>query len=155
MLLFRTEISRREYASEAASLAGTLHLEKLIYLYDDNDISIEGNTDITFTENVAQRFLAYGWNVIGPINGMDSTDVSAAIFEAQTQKSKPSLIICRTVIGYGSPNKAGTAATHGEPLGAEEVRLNKEEPDVAVRGAFHYSSRSAGAFSAGLNERSP
>lgn len=113
-------------ASEAASLAGTLHLEKLIYLYDDNDISIEGNTDITFTENVAQRFLAYGWNVIGPINGMDSTDVSAAIFEAQTQKSKPSLIICRTVIGYGSPNKAGTAATHGEPLGAEEVRLTKK-----------------------------
>ena len=73
MLLFRTETFRRGYASEAASLAGTLHLEKLVYLYDDNKISIEGNTNITFTENVAQRFLAYGWNVIGPIDGMDVT----------------------------------------------------------------------------------
>jgi transketolase len=113
-------------SSEAASFAGTLHLEKLIYFYDDNDISIEGNTNITFTENVAQRFEAYGWNVIGPIDGMDVTSVGAAILASQTQKSKPSLIICRTVIGYGSPNKAGKAAAHGEPLGEEEVRLTKK-----------------------------
>ena len=113
-------------SSEAASLAGTLHLEKLIYLYDDNKISIEGNTSITFTENVAQRFAAYGWNVIGPIDGMDVTSVSAAILSAQTQRSKPSLIICHTVIGYGSPNKAGRATAHGEPLGIEEVRLTKK-----------------------------
>ncbi len=117
-------------ASEAASLAGTLRLGKLIYLYDDNGISIEGNTNLAFTENVAQRFSAYGWNVIGPIDGMDmaavSTAVSAAILDAQSQDSKPSLIICRTVIGYGSPNKAGTAAAHGEPLGEEEVRLTRK-----------------------------
>ena len=113
-------------ASEAASLAGTLHLEKLIYLYDANNISIEGNTNLAFTENVAQRFLAYGWYVIGPIDGMDSAAVTSAIFNAKQQKAKPSLIICRTVIGYGSPNKSGTAAAHGEPLGIEEVRLTKK-----------------------------
>ena len=113
-------------ASEAASLAGTLHLEKLVYLYDANKVSIEGNTDIVFTENVRQRFLAYGWNVIGPIDGMDLTAITTAIRDAKTQKSKPSLIICHTVIGYGSPNKAGTATAHGEPLGEEEVRLTKK-----------------------------
>jgi transketolase len=113
-------------ASEAASLAGTLRLGKLIYLYDDNDISIEGNTDIAFAENVPQRFLAYGWHVIGPIDGMDSSAVDAAIRMAQAETGRPSLIICRTIIGYGSPNKAGTAGVHGEPLGPEEARLAKE-----------------------------
>ena len=113
-------------ASEAASLAGTLRLGKLIYLYDDNDISIEGNTNIAFTENVAQRFQAYGWHVVGPIDGMDTASVDSAIRMAQAEKAMPSLIICRTVIGYGSPNKAGTASAHGEPLGEEEVRLTKE-----------------------------
>ena len=113
-------------ASEAASLAGTLHLGKLIYLYDDNDISIEGNTDIAFAENVAQRFQAYGWHVIGPIDGMDTSVVESAIRMAQSETNRPTLIVCRTIIGYGSPNKAGTAAAHGEPLGEEEVRLTKE-----------------------------
>ena len=113
-------------SSEAASLAGTLCLGKLIYLYDDNDISIEGNTDIAFMEDVGQRFEAYGWHVVGPIDGMDTAAVDAAIRTAQTESGRPSLIICRTVIGYGSPNKAGTAAVHGEPLGEEEVRLTKE-----------------------------
>ncbi|MCZ6790140.1 MAG: transketolase [Chloroflexi bacterium] len=113
-------------ASEAASLAGTLRLGKLIYLYDDNDISIEGNTDISFTENVAQRFQAYGWHVIGPIDGMDAASVDSAIRMAQAETGRPSLIICRTVIGYGSPKKAGTASAHGEPLGEEEMRLAKE-----------------------------
>ena len=113
-------------ASEAASLAGTLKLGKLIYLYDDNDISIEGNTDIAFAENVAQRFQAYGWHVIGPIDGMDTTPVDLAISMAQAETSRPSLIICRTIIGFGSPNKAGTASAHGEPLGEDEVRLTKE-----------------------------
>ena len=114
-------------ASEAASLAGTLRLDKLIYLYDDNDISIEGNTDIAFAENVAQRFQAYGWQVVGPIDGMDPEAVDSAIRLAQTDTSHPTLIICRTVIGYGSPNKAGTASAHGEPLGEEEVRLTKQQ----------------------------
>ncbi|TET50309.1 MAG: transketolase [Dehalococcoidia bacterium] len=113
-------------ASEAASLAGTLRLAKLIYLYDDNGIQIEGNTSIVFTEDVAQRFQAYGWQVIGPIDGMDTAGVDAAIKAAQDEKARPSLIICRTIIGYGSPNKAGTASAHGEPLGEEEVRLTKK-----------------------------
>ena len=114
-------------ASEAASLAGTLRLGKIIYLYDDNDISIEGNTDIAFAENVAQRFQAYGWHVIGPIGGMDISAVEPAIRAAQAEADHPSLIVCRTIIGYGSPNKAGTSAAHGEPLGEEEVRLAKQQ----------------------------
>ena len=113
-------------AAEAASLAGTLRLGKLVYLYDDNDISIEGNTDIAFAENVPQRFRAYGWHVVGPIDGMDAEAVDAALREAREDSGRPSLIVCRTVIGYGSPGKAGTAAAHGEPLGEEEVRLTRE-----------------------------
>ena len=113
-------------SSEAASLAGTLRLGKLIYLYDDNGISIEGDTDVTFTENVAQRFQAYGWHVIGPIDGMDIASVDSAIRMAQAEKGRPSLIVCKTVIGYGSPNKAGTGSAHGEPLGEDEVALAKE-----------------------------
>ncbi len=113
-------------ASEAASLAGTLRLGKLIYLYDDNDISIEGSTDISFGENVAQRFQAYGWHVVGPIDGMDTALVDSAIGMAKAEAQRPSLIICRTVIGYGSPNKAGTASAHGEPLGEEELLLTRE-----------------------------
>ena len=113
-------------SSEAASLAGTLRLGKLIYLYDDNDISIEGSTDITFTEDVSRRFQAYGWHVVGPVDGMDIAGVEQAIRMAQAESGRPSLIICRTIIGYGSPNKQGMASTHGEPLGEEEVRLTRE-----------------------------
>ena len=113
-------------SSEAASLAGTLRLGKLIYLYDDNDISIEGNTDIAFTEDVSQRFQSYNWHVVGPINGMDPEAVDAAISAAQAETARPSLIVCRTVIGYGSPNKANTGGVHGEPLGQEEIVLTKE-----------------------------
>ena len=114
-------------ASEAASLAGTLRLGKLIYLYDENDISIEGDTNIAFAENVDQRFRAYGWHVIGPIDGMDPEQVDSAIRKAQSETARPSLIVCQTVIGYGSPNKAGTASAHGEPLGAEEIQLTKQK----------------------------
>lgn len=113
-------------SSEAASLAGTLRLSKLIFLYDKNDISIEGDTSITFKEDVARRFQAYGWHVTGPIDGMDVASVDAAIRLAQKETSRPSLIVCRTVIGYGSPHKAGTGVVHGEPLGAEETRLTKQ-----------------------------
>ncbi len=123
-------------ASEAASLAGTLRLGKLIYLYDDNDVSIEGNTDIAFTENVAQRFQAYGWHVAGPIDGMDPGSLDSAIRAAQAETTMPSLIVCRTVIGYGSPNKAGTASAHGEPLGEEEVRLTKAQLGWPSQGPF-------------------
>ncbi|HEX79033.1 MAG TPA: transketolase, partial [Dehalococcoidia bacterium] len=113
-------------SSEAASLAGTLRLSKLIYLYDDNNISIEGDTDITFTEDVGQRFSAYGWQVIGPIDGMDTDSVYNAIKIAQTDQDHPSLVICKTIIGYGSPNRQGTGLAHGEPLGEEEVELAKQ-----------------------------
>ncbi|MBI4268047.1 MAG: transketolase, partial [Chloroflexi bacterium] len=113
-------------SSEAASLAGTLRLGKLIAFYDSNSISIEGKTSIAFTENVGERFQAYGWNVIGPIDGMDVGQVESAIRSSLTNQIKPSLIICHTIIGYGSPNKAGTGAVHGEPLGAEEARLTRQ-----------------------------
>jgi transketolase len=111
--------------SEAASLAGTLKLGKLIYLYDDNDIQIEGRTDIAFGENVAQRFEAYGWQVIGPLDGHDIAAIESAIRQAQADTERPSLIICRTIIGYGSPEQ-DTAKVHGEPLGEEGVRVAKE-----------------------------
>ena len=113
-------------AAEAASLAGTLGLNKLIYFYDDNGISIEGDTDIAFLENVGQRFSAYGWQVIGPVDGNDLAGVAAAVRQAREEADHPSLIICQTVIGFGSPNKAGTGGVHGEPLGSEEAQLSKE-----------------------------
>ena len=108
-------------SSEAASMAATLGLGKLILLYDDNDISIEGDTDITFRENVAERFQAYGWHVIGPIEGMDVEEVSTALAAAKAETNKPSIIVCRTVIRYGSPNKAGQRSAHGAPP-ADEPR---------------------------------
>jgi transketolase len=111
--------------AEAASLAGTLRLGKLIYLYDDNDIQIEGPTDTVFSENVAHRFRAYGWQVLGPLDGQDIAAVENAIGEARADSRRPSLIICKTVIGYGSPAQA-TAKVHGEPLGEENVREAKD-----------------------------
>ncbi len=110
---------------EAASLAGHLGLGKLIYLYDDNDISIDGPTNLTFTEDVAMRFQAYGWHVLRVADGNDMEAVEQAIVEARQVLDRPSLIIVRTHIGYGSPHKQDTAAAHGEPLGEEEVRLTK------------------------------
>ncbi len=110
---------------EAASLAGHLGLGKLIYLYDDNDISIDGPTNLTFTEDVAMRFQAYGWHVLRVADGNDMEAIEQAIVEARQVLDRPSLIIVRTHIGYGSPHKQDTAAAHGEPLGEEEVRLTK------------------------------
>ena len=112
-------------SSEAASLAGTLKLGRLIVLYDSNNISIEGNTAIAFTEDVAGRFTALGWRVIGPIDGNSVPEVTDALALARADDSRPNLILCRTTIGYGSPHKAGTAAAHGEPLGEDETRLTK------------------------------
>jgi transketolase len=111
--------------SEAASLAGTLKLGKLIYLYDDNGISIEGDTDITFTEDVGARFSAYGWHVVGPVDGHDTAAVDSAIREAQAETERPSLVVCHTIIGFGSPNKSNTGGVHGEPLGDEEIELTR------------------------------
>jgi transketolase len=113
-------------SSEAASLAGHLGLGKLIYLYDDNRISIEGSTALAFTEDVGRRFEAYGWQVLAVADGNDVAAIDAAISDAQAETTKPSLIKVHTVIGYGSPNKAGTAGSHGSPLGVDEVKLTKE-----------------------------
>ncbi len=110
--------------SEAASLAGHLRLGKLIYLYDDNRISIEGSTDLAFTEDRGQRFEAYGWHV-QRVDGYDLEGIAVAIRAAQAD-ARPSLIVARTHIGYGSPHKQDTAEVHGSPLGDEELRLTKE-----------------------------
>ncbi len=111
---------------EAAALAGAWKLGKLIALYDDNGISIDGQVAPWFIDNTAQRFVAYGWNVIGPIDGHDVTAVSHAIAEAKKTNDRPTLVICKTHIGKGSPNRANTAKAHGEPLGAEEIKLTRE-----------------------------
>ena len=111
---------------EAAALAGAWKLNKLVALYDDNGISIDGQVTPWFIDNTAQRFSAYGWNVIGPLDGHNAAAVSRAIATAKTSADKPTLIICKTAIGQGSPNRANTAKAHGEPLGAEEIRLTRE-----------------------------
>ncbi len=112
--------------SEAASLAGHLELGNMIYLYDDNHISIEGDTDITFTEDVAKRFESYGWHVQTVADGNDIAGLAQAIRNAKGVVNKPSIINVRTQIGYGSPNKVNTAGAHGAPLGADEIKLVKE-----------------------------
>ena len=111
---------------EAASLAGHLGLGKLIYLYDDNHISIEGSTDLAFTENRTARFEAYGWHVQQVEDGNDLEAIENAIVAAQKETARPSFIAVRTHIGYGSPNKQDKAVAHGEPLGPEEILLTKE-----------------------------
>ena len=111
---------------EAASLAGHLGLGKLVCLYDDNEITIDGSTDLAFTEDVAGRFEAYGWHVARVEDANDLGAVDAAIEAAKAEAERPSLIVVQSHIGYGSPNKQDTAAAHGAPLGEEEVRLTKE-----------------------------
>lgn len=130
-------------ASEAASLAGHLKLGRLIYLYDDNSISLDGSTLMSFTENVGERFEAYGWHVQTVADGNDLDELDAAIARAKADP-RPSLIRTKTIIGFGSPNKAGTNKAHGEPLGVEEVKLTKqnlrwpyEEPFTVPEEALH------------------
>jgi len=124
-------------ASEAASLAGHLGLGKLIYLYDDNEISIDGSTDIAFTEDVEKRFDAYGWHVVAIEDGNDLKAIDRAILEAKAETDRPSLIVVKTSIGYGSPNQQDTAAAHGSPLGADEVDLTKENLGWPTDKPFH------------------
>jgi transketolase len=123
-------------AAEAASLAGTLGLGKLVVLYDSNNISIEGDTDIAFREDVGMRFESYGWQVLNVADGNDVDAIAKAIEDAKNDKSKPSLIIIKTKIGYGSP-KVGTAGVHGEPLGAENILKTKEYLKWTYDGEFH------------------
>jgi transketolase len=110
---------------EACSLAGAWKLNKLIALYDDNGISIDGQVAPWFADNTPERFKAYGWQVMGPIDGHDAAAVSRAIATAKLSADKPTLIVCKTSIGKGSPNRADTAKAHGEPLGAEEIALTR------------------------------
>ncbi|MDR2904251.1 MAG: transketolase, partial [Clostridiales bacterium] len=113
-------------SAEAASLAGTLGLGKLILLYDSNQITIEGNTSIAFREDVGKRFEAYGWQVLTVADGNDLDTIQKTIEAAKAEKNKPTIIEVKTQIGFGAPNKQGKASAHGEPLGAEEIRLTKQ-----------------------------
>ncbi len=145
-------------ASEAASLAGHLALGKLIVLYDDNHISIDGTTDLAFTEDRLMRFEAYGWHVQRVDDGNDREAVDAALAAAEAETARPSLIALRTHIAYGSPHKQDTAAAHGAPLGPDEVRLTKEhlgwplEPEFFVPDEVYGFYREAAARAAAAHE---
>ena len=146
---------------EACSLAGTLGLGKLIALYDDNGISIDGKTEGWFTDNTPQRFEAYGWHVIPAVDGHDAEAVDAAIKLAQSEKKRPTLICCKTTIGKGSPNRAGSAKAHGEALGKDEVALTRkalgweDEPFVIPQEIYAgWDARASGAkLEAAWNEK--
>lgn len=127
-------------ASEAASLAGHLQLGKLIMLYDSNDITLDGELDMSFSENVAGRFEAYGWHYVRVEDGNDLAEISAAIEEAKKETSKPTLIEVKTVIGYGAPNKSGKSAAHGAPLGEAEMKLAKEYYEWTYEDDFYVPS---------------
>ncbi|MBE0546797.1 MAG: transketolase [Rubrivivax sp.] len=137
---------------EACALAAAWKLNKLVALYDDNGISIDGAVEPWYVDDVAKRFSGYGWNVVGPIDGHDATAVDAAIDATAASATQPSLIICKTTIGRGSPHRAGTAKAHGEPLGADEIQLTRaalgwpHEPFVIPEAAYAaWDARAAGA----------
>ena len=137
-------------ACEAASIAGHLRLGKLIYLYDDNHITIEGDTALTFTENVQGRFQAYGWHVQRVEDGNDLAAIEDAIHEAKLETERPSLIMIRTHIGFGSP-KQDSASAHGEPLGEEALKATKEAFDWPVEPSFHIPDEAVSQFLLALN----
>ena len=124
-------------SSEACSMAGHLGLGKMIVVYLDNHITIEGSTDLAFSENVGLRFDAYGWHVQRVMDGNDLASLESAIHAAQDVTDKPSIIVCRTIIGYGSPNRAGTSKAHGEALGEEELALTKKNLEWPAEPAFY------------------
>ncbi|TDK23274.1 transketolase [Luteimonas aestuarii] len=137
---------------EAASLAGTWGLGKLVAFWDDNNISIDGNTDGWFTDDTPARFEAYGWRVVRDVDGHDAASIKAAIDTALAHDDKPTLICCRTTIGFGSPNKAGKESSHGAPLGKDEIALTREalgwshgDFDVPQPIRDAWSAREAGA----------
>jgi len=133
-------------ASETASLAGHLGLDNLVYLYDDNHISIEGSTDLAFTEDVRRRFEAYGWFVQEVGEGNDLVAIEQALGAAQAETGRPSLIKVRTHIAYGSPNKQDNAEAHGAPLGEEEVKLTKQNLGWPVEPKFHIPAEALAHF---------
>src|SRR5690554_1643453 len=123
-------------SNEACSLAGHLGLGKLVVLYDDNKVTIDGPTDLAFSEDVVGRYKALGWHTIGPIDGHDRAAVRAALQTARGVLDRPTLISCRTTIGFGSPNKAGTSAIHSDPLGEAEIKATKENLGLPLEPAF-------------------
>ncbi|MCC7439995.1 MAG: transketolase [Bdellovibrionales bacterium] len=135
-------------AAEAGSLAGHLKLGKLVYLYDANDVTLDGPTSMTFsTEDVARRYESYGWQVLWVMQGdTDLAGLDAAIRAARAETAKPSLIIVKTTIGFGSPNRQGTSESHGKPLGAEELELTKKALGWAQGEAFHVPSEARARF---------
>jgi len=137
---------------EAVALAGAWKLSKLVVVYDDNGISIDGAVKPWYVDDAGQRFAACGWNVIGPLDGHDVAAVDAALVRARAETERPSLVICRTTIGKGSPNRAGSAKAHGEALGADEVKLTRaalgwsHEPFVLPEAAYTaWDARDSGA----------
>lgn len=124
-------------SAEAASLAGHLKLDRLIVLYDSNDISLDGDLNMSFSESVEDRFLAYGWQVIRVEDGNNIEEISTAIAAAKENNHQPTLIEVKTIIGYGSPNKGGKSASHGAPLGSEEVKLVKKAYDWKFEEPFY------------------
>ena len=133
-------------SSEAASLAGHLKLGKLIYLYDDNHVTLSAGTDLTFTEDRARRFEAYGWHVQSVANGNDLAVIDGALRAARSETERPSLILARTHIGYGSPHKQDSFEAHGSPLGADEVRLTKENLGWPIEPPFYIPERAREHF---------
>jgi transketolase len=133
-------------ASEAASLAGHLKLGKLIYLYDDNHVTLAAGTDLTFTEDRARRFDAYGWHVQPVADGNDLAAIDRALRAARGETDRPSLILVRTHIGYGSPHKQDSFESHGSPLGADEVRLTKEKLGWPMEPPFYIPERAREHF---------
>jgi transketolase len=142
---------------EACSLAGTLRLGKLIAFYDDNGISIDGEVHGWFTDNTPERFAAYGWHVVPGVDGHDPAKIEAAINSAKAETTRPTLICCKTIIGFGAPHKQGTEATHGSALGADEVAAARKELDWPyeafvvpdeIRNAWNAADRGAKAESA-------
>ena len=138
-------------SAEAASVAGHLGLGKLIYVYDDNNITIEGNTSLAFTEDVSKRFESYNWHV-QKVDGYDLNAVRQALVAAQNEKDKPSIIIAKTNIGKGSPNKQDKASAHGEPLGADEVKLTKENMGWPADKSFYVPEEAQQLFQQRVDE---
>ncbi len=138
-------------SSEAASLAGHFKLGKLIYLYDNNHISLAGSTELTFTEDVARRFEGHGWHVRKIEDGNDVEAISGALEAARAEPERPSLVIVRTHIAYGSPHKQDTFESHGSPLGEEEVRLTKQNLDWPLEPAFHIPEEALKKFRTALS----
>ncbi|MCE9558532.1 MAG: transketolase [Armatimonadetes bacterium] len=134
-------------AQEAASLAGHLGLGKLIWLYDDNGITIDGGTELSFSDDTGAKFAAMGWH-IQRIDGMDMAAVGTAIENAQNATDKPSLILCKTIIGFGSPHKAGKSSSHGSPLGPDEIKLTKEALGLPTDQEFYIPESALAEFKA-------